>query len=138
MKTKSPFVLTVRLTFGFAILTLGIVGAIFYHAIAVSGESGRHASVAFLLGTMLGLLIITAVDWRSQRDASRREAAQQAIQINEEKYRRPVQSILDYGILPLGRQGEIRSWNPGAERMTWSGPRTRRLTMSWEMCGDFQ
>jgi PAS domain S-box-containing protein len=71
-----------------------------------------------ILGTVLGLLIIGAAGWVVQRDNSRRQVAEEAFQESEHKYRTLIQSLDDYAIYTLGPEGKIRSWNPGAERMT--------------------
>ena len=64
------------------------------------------------------MLITVAAGWSVQRDNSRRETAEEALRESERKYRMLVDEVKDYAILMLGPQGEIRSWNPGAERMT--------------------
>jgi PAS domain S-box-containing protein len=71
-----------------------------------------------ILGTILGLMITGAAGWIVQRDNSRRENAEGALQESERKYRTLIQGIKDYAIFMLGPLGEIRSWNPGAERMS--------------------
>jgi PAS domain S-box-containing protein len=77
-----------------------------------------QAKAILVLGTFLGLLVASAVGWSAYRDSSARGFAEQALRDSEEKYRRLVHGVQDYAILMLGPQGEIRSWNPGAERMT--------------------
>ena len=71
-----------------------------------------------IFGIVLGLLITGFAGWNVQRDSSRLEKAEQDLRSSEDKYRRLVQGVQDYAILMLGPLGEIRSWNPGAERMT--------------------
>ncbi|HKN77493.1 MAG TPA: PAS domain S-box protein [Candidatus Acidoferrum sp.] len=71
-----------------------------------------------MLGIILGLLITGIAGWSAQHDHSARGLAEEALRDSEEKYRRLVQGVQDYAILMLGPQGEIRSWNPGSERMT--------------------
>jgi PAS domain S-box-containing protein len=78
----------------------------------------RETKTVLILGTVLGVLIAAAAGWSVQRDSSKRELAEEALQGSEDKYRRLVQGVQDYAILMLGPEGEIRSWNPGAERMT--------------------
>jgi PAS domain S-box-containing protein len=74
---------------------------------------------AFLIfGTLLGLLIVGLAGWGAQRESSSRGLAETAFRESEEKYRRLIHGVRDYAILMLGPHGEIRSWNPGAERMT--------------------
>jgi PAS domain S-box-containing protein len=81
-------------------------------------ESRNHTKFILILGTALGLLITVAAGWIVQRDNSRREIAEKALQESERKYRTLIQGIKDYAIYMLGPSGEIRTWNPGAERMT--------------------
>jgi diguanylate cyclase (GGDEF)-like protein/PAS domain S-box-containing protein len=70
-----------------------------------------------LFGTALGLLIVAGAGFSVQRDSSRRALAEGALGESESKYRTLVQGVREYAILMLGPQGEIRSWNPGAERI---------------------
>ena len=74
--------------------------------------------IVLFLGTLLGVLIAVGAGWSVQRDSSGRALAEEALQESERKYRTLIQGVQDYAILMLGPQGEIRSWNPGAERMT--------------------
>jgi PAS domain S-box-containing protein len=78
----------------------------------------RQTETVLILGTVLGLLITCLAGWSAHRDYSARGLAEQALSDSEEKYRRLIHSVQDYAILMLGPRGEIRSWNPGAERMT--------------------
>jgi PAS domain S-box-containing protein len=78
----------------------------------------RQTETVLILGTVLGLLITCLAGWGAHRDYSARELAEHALIDSEEKYRRLIHGVQDYAILMLGPQGEIRSWNPGAERMT--------------------
>jgi diguanylate cyclase (GGDEF)-like protein/PAS domain S-box-containing protein len=71
-----------------------------------------------LFGTVLGLLIVAAVGWSAQRDNSARGLAEGALRESERKYRTLIEGVREYAILMLGPRGEIRTWNPGAERMT--------------------
>ena len=77
-----------------------------------------QTKTVLILGTVLGLLITCIAGWSAQRDYAARGLAEGALQESEEKYRRLIHGVQDYAILMLGPQGEIRSWNPGAERMT--------------------
>jgi PAS domain S-box-containing protein len=81
-------------------------------------RSTSRTEIILILGTVLGLLITVAAGWIVQRDSSRREIAERALQESERKYRTLIQGIKDYAIFMLGPKGEIRTWNPGAERMT--------------------
>jgi PAS domain S-box-containing protein len=78
----------------------------------------RQTETALILGTVLGLSITCLAGWSAHQDYAARGLAEQALRDSEEKYRRLIHGVQDYAILMLGPQGEIRSWNPGAERMT--------------------
>jgi diguanylate cyclase (GGDEF)-like protein/PAS domain S-box-containing protein len=71
-----------------------------------------------VLSIFLGLLITAAAGWNVQRDNVRRAIAEAALRDSDDKYRGLVQGVQDYAIVMLGPQGEIRSWNPGAEKMS--------------------
>ncbi len=77
-----------------------------------------QTKAVLILGTILGVLVAVAAGWSAQRDSSARELAEGALRDSEEKYKRLIHGVQDYAILMLGPHGEIRSWNPGAERMT--------------------
>nr|HEV7954156.1 PAS domain S-box protein [Candidatus Acidoferrales bacterium] len=77
-----------------------------------------QSKIILILGTTLGLLITILAGWNVERDSFKRGLAEIAYRESEDKYRRLVQGVQDYAILMLGPLGEIRSWNPGAERMT--------------------
>jgi PAS domain S-box-containing protein len=79
-----------------------------------TGET--KAVLAF--GAVLGLLFSAVAGWSAQRDRSRRGIAEAALRESEHKYRAIIQGVRDYAILTLGPNGEIRTWNAGAERMT--------------------
>jgi diguanylate cyclase (GGDEF)-like protein/PAS domain S-box-containing protein len=68
--------------------------------------------------TALGLLIAAGAGLSVERDSSRRAVAEVALRESERKYRTLIHGVRGYAILMLGPQGEIRSWNSGAERMT--------------------
>jgi PAS domain S-box-containing protein len=69
-------------------------------------------------GILIALLVTTAAFWNVLRDNSRRWRAEVALQESERKYWMLVDGVKGYAILMLGPHGEIRSWNPGAERMS--------------------
>jgi PAS domain S-box-containing protein len=85
---------------------------------AQSAANLSHTKIILLCGTLLGLLITAAAGWSVHRDNYSRWLAEQALQESERKYRMLVNGVKDYAILMLGPLGEIRSWNPGAERMS--------------------
>jgi PAS domain S-box-containing protein len=51
------------------------------------------------------------------RDATEQRAAQEAVRLNDLRLRSIVESIGEYAIYLLDRDGHILTWNPGAERI---------------------
>jgi PAS domain S-box-containing protein len=51
------------------------------------------------------------------RDMTARRLAQQQLEQSEERFRRLVNAVIDYAIFQLDREGNVTSWNPGAERI---------------------
>ena len=51
------------------------------------------------------------------RDATEQRAAQEAVRLNDARLRSIVESIGEYAIYLLDRDGHILTWNPGAERI---------------------
>ncbi len=88
-----------------------------------SKAEGRVAQskTILILGTVLGLLITAAAGWNVQRDISRRRRAEEALKRSEEEYRMLLDGVQDYAIFMLSPQGEIVTWNSGAERINGYG-----------------
>ncbi len=61
-------------------------------------------------GELLGFAKIT-------RDLSERRKADEALRRSEERFRMLVQSVTDYAIFMLDRDGRVTNWNAGAERI---------------------
>jgi PAS domain S-box-containing protein len=78
----------------------------------------RQTRIILLAAIAMGPLITGAAGWSFRRDNERRRLAEQALKESERKYRMLIEGVKDYAILMLGPSGEIRSWNPGAERMS--------------------
>jgi len=51
------------------------------------------------------------------RDATEQRAAQEALRLNDLRLRSIVESIGEYAIYMLDREGHVLTWNPGAERI---------------------
>jgi diguanylate cyclase (GGDEF)-like protein/PAS domain S-box-containing protein len=77
----------------------------------------RQTKTVLIFGTLLGLLIVAAAGWSAQRHSSARGRAEGALSDSEEKYRMLVDRVQDYAIFMLDPQGQVVSWNAGAERM---------------------
>jgi PAS domain S-box-containing protein len=61
-------------------------------------------------GTLLGFGKVT-------RDLTERRAAEEAVRLSEQRFRMLIDSVQDYGIFMLDRDGHVSSWNEGAERI---------------------
>jgi PAS domain S-box-containing protein len=85
---------------------------------AVAVANLRSTKIILIAETFLGLLITGAAGWTVLRDSIRRVLAERALLESEHRYRLLIDGVKDYAILMLGPLGEIRSWNPGAERMS--------------------
>jgi PAS domain S-box-containing protein len=76
-----------------------------------------QTKTVLILGTVLGVLIAVAAGWSVQRENFRRELAKEALRDSEEKYRMLLDGVQDYAIFTLDPQGNVASWNAGAERI---------------------
>jgi PAS domain S-box-containing protein len=85
---------------------------------ATAAADLKSTKMSLIAGTLLGLLITCAAGWIVLRDNGRRTMAEMALLESERKYRMLIDGVKDYAILMLGPLGEIRSWNPGAQRMS--------------------
>jgi len=83
---------------------------------AVQRRFGQTKAV-LILGTVLGVLIAVAAGWSVQRENLRRELAKEALRDSEEKFRMLLDGVRDYAIFTLDPQGNVASWNAGAERI---------------------
>lgn len=90
-------------------------------------EEGWARQIAFVLGVVIVGIAASEARKANRRIAERtarledqireREQAQEALQETEEQLRLLVEGISDYAIFMLDREGNIASWNPGAERI---------------------
>lgn len=66
-------------------------------------------------GTLVGFAKIT-------RDLSERKIAEEVLKRSEEQFRLLVQGVTDYAIYMLDPEGNVASWNPGAQRIKGYDP----------------
>jgi PAS domain S-box-containing protein len=76
-----------------------------------------RSKAVLILGTVLGLSIVSAGGWLLQRDYAARERAEVAFLESEERFRILVEGVQDYAIFRLDPHGTVVSWNAGAERI---------------------
>ena len=85
---------------------------------AEANKDLNQIKIILIAGTLAGLLITGAAGLIVQHDSTKRRLTEAALRDSEEKYRRLIQGVQEYGIFMMGPRGEIHSWNPGAARMT--------------------
>jgi len=64
------------------------------------------------LETPAGTIVVSVI-----RDVTEQRAAQEALRRNDQQLRSILESVRDYAIYLLDRDGNIQTWNPGAERI---------------------
>src|SRR5690606_28841832 len=79
-------------------------GSRFWADVVISRIDGEH-------GELLGFVKVT-------RDLTERRAVEQALRASEERMRLMIESVKDYAIFMLDREGRVATWNPGAERLS--------------------
>jgi formate hydrogenlyase transcriptional activator len=62
--------------------------------------------------TPAGMVVVSFV-----RDITEQRAAQEQLQLNDRRLRSIVESISEYAIYLMDHQGQVLTWNPGAERI---------------------
>ena len=79
----------------------------------------RKDGVEFPVDVMLKPLTIdgTPLVLSFVRDVTEKRAAQEALRRNDEQLRSMIETVRDYAIYTLDRDGSIMSWNSGAERL---------------------
>src|ERR1700691_4931583 len=82
---------------------------------AVAKRRLNQTRGVLILGTLLGLLVAVAAGWSVQRDSSQRLFAEESLRESEERYRMLVDEVEVYAIFMMDPQGQILSWNAGAE-----------------------
>src|ERR1700730_9545925 len=83
-------------------------------------DAKRHLGqikAVLILGIVVGLLIAVAAGWSVQRENSRRGLAEEEFRVSAEKFKLLLDGVQDYAIFMLDPQGQVASWNAGAERI---------------------
>jgi diguanylate cyclase (GGDEF)-like protein/PAS domain S-box-containing protein len=103
---------------------LGVVGKLQSEELRLlvlrTAETQRRLSqsrLVLIFGLVLGFLIAAAAAWSAQRGNSAWGRAEGALGDSEEKYRMLLEGVHDYAIFMLDPQGQVVSWNAGAERI---------------------
>ncbi len=101
---------------GCAVAILLAVGVTFYHSIGPSRGGDRQE--VFIVASLLGFLIAAGIGWGiAQRRLVSRTQAGDVLRGCEERYQLLLDGIQDYAIFMLDQEGQIISWNAGAERV---------------------
>ena len=82
-----------------------------------SRETANLARLTFTLATVVDLLLLGLVATLIQRNVARRERDAEALRRSEEQMRLLIEGAQDYALVLLDRQGNVASWNAGAERL---------------------
>ena len=89
--------------------------------LAVRAEAARrqlnHTKIVLVLGSLVGLLTALVAEWSVRHENVRRGHTEETLRDSEEKYRMLVDGVRDYAIFMLDLQGQILSWNAGAEKV---------------------
>jgi len=104
-------------------------------ALAVARETGRFNSEGWRLrkdgSRFWALVVLDAIrDHQGNligfakvtRDITERQHAHQELLQSERRYRRLIESVVDYAIFQLDPSGHVATWNPGAERIKGYAP----------------
>jgi PAS domain S-box-containing protein len=67
------------------------------------------------VGELIGFAKIT-------RDLTERQEASHSLLASEGRYRRLIEAVVDYAIFQLDSEGNVATWNPGAERIKGYAP----------------
>ena len=113
-------------------------GAIQQSAVAFEGEAGKlreeelrlralrtattetdisQIKDMLIFGTYLGMLFVGTAAWSVENEISRRAQADAALRESEERLRFLLDGVRDHAIFMLDTEGQVVSWNAGAERI---------------------
>ena len=76
----------------------------------------QQAKAVLIFGDLVGLLVVVGAFASVHRDSLRRRAVEEELRESEEKYRMLLDGVRDYAIFMMDPQGDVLSWNAGAER----------------------
>ncbi len=82
-----------------------------------SRDTAKIARATFAIATAVDLLLVGVVAVLIVRGVARREADAAALRRSEEQLRLLVEGARDYALVLLDRDGNVASWNAGAERL---------------------
>src|SRR6202171_5508430 len=89
--------------------------------LSVRGEAAsrqlEHTKIVLVLGSLVGLLTALVAEWSVRHENVQRGHTKETLRDSEEKYRMLVDGVRDYAIFMLDLQGQILSWNAGAEKV---------------------
>jgi PAS domain S-box-containing protein len=80
-------------------------------------SSAQHGVALAIGGTASSLLLVSLPCWLVYRAATARARAEGALRDSEERFRLFVEGVHEYAIILLDPQGNVISWNAGAERI---------------------
>ncbi len=101
----------------------GMLAATFVHdhSIVIEGSYllvSSELTMAVLGSTLLVLSLALSTSMSQRLWAIRRKRAEEILGKSEERFRRLVEAVKDYAIFMLDADGNITTWNLGAERIT--------------------
>ncbi|MBJ7404566.1 MAG: PAS domain S-box protein [Bradyrhizobium sp.] len=104
-------------------------------ALATAGETGRFNSEGWRVrkdgSRFWALVVLDAIKdeqgrligfAKVTRDITERQQAHLELLESEQRYRRLIEAVIDYAIFQLDPEGNVASWNPGAQRIKGYAP----------------
>ncbi len=105
---SGPLLMTAAAT---AMAALALLGWI------LARSSAQHGVALAIGGTASSLLLVSLPCWLVYRAATARARPEGALRDSEERFRLFVEGVHEYAIILLDPQGNVISWNAGAERI---------------------
>lgn len=104
-------------------------------ALATAGETGRFNSEGWRVrkdgSRFWALVVLDAIKdeqgrligfAKVTRDITERQEAHLELLASEQRYRRLIEAVIDYAIFQIDPEGNVASWNPGAQRIKGYAP----------------